>query len=78
MALFAKAKEPFLRDFLGLKIGVPSHDTFSRHFLLGNDLVVGGSARHAGRAINRLEIGLAIGSASARRGSSQIEVRFEA
>ena len=32
MALFAKAKEPFLRDFLKLKNGVPSHDTFSRLF----------------------------------------------
>ena len=32
MALFAKAKEPFLRDFLKLKNGAPSHDTFSRLF----------------------------------------------
>jgi predicted transposase YbfD/YdcC len=32
MALFAKAKEPFLRGFLELKNGVPSHDTFSRLF----------------------------------------------
>ncbi len=32
MALFAKAKEPFLRDFLDLKNGPPSHDTFSRLF----------------------------------------------
>ena len=37
-----------------------------------------GGAKPAGRAINRLEIGLAIGSASARRGSLQIEVGFEA
>jgi len=34
MALFAKAKEPFLRGFLKLKNGVPSHDTFSRLFRL--------------------------------------------
>jgi hypothetical protein len=27
MALFAKAKEPFLRSFLELNNGVPSHDT---------------------------------------------------
>ncbi len=32
MALFAAAKEPFLRGFLKLKHGVPSHDTFSRLF----------------------------------------------
>jgi len=34
MALFAKAKEPFLRGFLKLKKGMPSHDTFSRLFRL--------------------------------------------
>lgn len=32
MAIFAKAKEPFLREFLDLKNGPPSHDTFSRLF----------------------------------------------
>ena len=32
MALFAKAKEAFLREFLDLKNGPPSHDTFSRLF----------------------------------------------
>lgn len=34
MALFAKSKEPFLRGFLKLKNGPPSHDTFSRLFRL--------------------------------------------
>lgn len=34
MAEFAKAKEPFLRDFLKLPNGIPSHDTFSRLFRL--------------------------------------------
>ena len=34
MARFAEAKEPFLRGFLGLANGVPSHDTFSRLFRL--------------------------------------------
>jgi predicted transposase YbfD/YdcC len=34
MALFAQAKEPFLREFLDLKNGPPSHDTFSRLFRL--------------------------------------------
>ena len=32
MALFAKAKEPFLREFLDMKNGPPGHDTFSRLF----------------------------------------------
>src|ERR1035437_10610464 len=32
MALFARAKQPFLREFLDLKNGPPSHDTFSRLF----------------------------------------------
>jgi len=32
MALFAAAKQPFLRGFLKLTNGVPSHDTFSRLF----------------------------------------------
>jgi predicted transposase YbfD/YdcC len=32
MAAFAEAKEPFLRSFLTLANGLPSHDTFSRLF----------------------------------------------
>ena len=32
MALFAETKEPFLRGFLRLAGGLPSHDTFSRLF----------------------------------------------
>ena len=32
MAEFANAKEPFLRGFLKLEHGIPSHDTFSRLF----------------------------------------------
>src|SRR5271165_7457627 len=34
MAAFAAAKEPFLRSFLKLENGLPSHDTFSRLFRL--------------------------------------------
>ena len=34
MARFAEAKEPFLRGFLKLEKGIPSHDTFSRLFRL--------------------------------------------
>lgn len=32
MALFAETKAPFLRSFLTLANGVPSHDTFRRLF----------------------------------------------
>jgi predicted transposase YbfD/YdcC len=34
MALFGRAKQPFLRQFLRLRHGIPSHDTFSRVFRL--------------------------------------------
>lgn len=34
MSLFGQAKEPFLRRFLRLEGGIPSHDTFSRIFRL--------------------------------------------
>ena len=34
MAVFGKAKEEFLREFLQLENGIPSHDTFSRVFRL--------------------------------------------
>src|SRR4051794_37187556 len=34
MALFGRAKEPFLRQFMQLRHGIPSHDTFSRVFRL--------------------------------------------
>lgn len=34
MALFGRAKESFLRQFLSLRHGIPSHDTFSRVFRL--------------------------------------------
>ena len=34
MAEFAAAKEEFLREFLTLENGLPSHDTFSRIFRL--------------------------------------------
>jgi predicted transposase YbfD/YdcC len=34
MAVFGRAKEPFLRQFLTLRHGIPSHDTFSRVFRL--------------------------------------------
>ena len=34
MEEFGKAKEPFLRQFLSLPHGIPSHDTFSRLFQL--------------------------------------------
>jgi hypothetical protein len=34
MALFGEAKKPFLRQFLRLRHGIPSHDTLSRVFRL--------------------------------------------
>jgi predicted transposase YbfD/YdcC len=34
MALFGEVKEPFLRQFMRLRHGIPSHDTFSRVFRL--------------------------------------------
>lgn len=34
MALFGKAKAPFLKTFMILDNGTPSHDTFSRVFRL--------------------------------------------
>ena len=36
MAAFAVAKEPFLRSFLKLEHGLPSHDTFSRVCFAGS------------------------------------------
>ena len=41
MAEFAEDKEPFLRDFLALKNGLPSHDTFSRLFRLLDPVAFG-------------------------------------
>ena len=34
MALFGRSKRDFLREFLALEHGIPSHDTFSRVFRL--------------------------------------------
>jgi hypothetical protein len=34
IALYAKSKEAWLRSFLTLKNGIPSHDTFRRVFML--------------------------------------------
>ena len=45
MALFGRAKEPFLRRFLRLPGGVPSHDTFSRLFRLLDPVGVRGLLR---------------------------------
>ena len=41
MAEFAEDREPFLRDFLDLKNGLPSHDTFSRLFRLLDPVAFG-------------------------------------
>ena len=42
MALFGRAKEPLLREFLALPHGIPSHDTFSRVFRLIDPAYVSG------------------------------------
>jgi len=41
MAEFAEDKEPFLREFLDLENGLPSHDTFSRLFRLLDPVAFG-------------------------------------
>jgi hypothetical protein len=59
MAVFGEAKEPFLRQFLTLKHGIPSHDTFSRvvpllapeEMLSLKDCIVTADARNCQRAI---------------------------
>ena len=48
MGLFAKSKEPFLRGFLKLENGLPSHDTFSRLFRGSTRPVRPFSALHGG------------------------------
>jgi len=45
MAALAKAKEPLLREFLSLKNGLPSHDTFSRLFRLLDPVKSGAAFR---------------------------------
>jgi hypothetical protein len=51
MALFGRAKEGLLRQFLRLRHGIPSHDTFSRVFhLLGCDDVASSSRSSGGEA----------------------------
>jgi predicted transposase YbfD/YdcC len=73
MALFGRSKEKFLRQFLDLPYGVPSHDTFSRLFraidpvefsgLLGRFCTAFGSALRKGAA----EV-IAIDGKACRRG----------
>ena len=53
MALFARAKEPFLRGFLKLANGVPSHDTFSRLFRLLDPVKFGAAFQRFMAAFSR-------------------------
>lgn len=56
--LFARSKEPFLREFLVLRGGFPSHDTFSRLFRLLDPLAFSDClTRFAGRLAEPAERG---------------------
>ena len=68
MARFAKAKEPFLRGFLELKNGLPSHDTFSRLFRLLDPAQFGAAfQRFMARFSERIEGVVAIDGKVLRR-----------
>ena len=54
MAEFAKAKESFLREFLSLRNGLPSHDTFSRLFRLLDPVKFGAAFQRFMAAFSRL------------------------
>ena len=58
MAEFAEDKEPFLRDFLTLKNGLPSHDTFSRLFRLLDPVEFGDCFSQFMREFSRLAAGV--------------------
>ncbi len=71
MAVFGRAKEPFLRRFLCLEGGIPSHDTFSRVFrLLDPDAFEGSFGRFvaafAAHAGSRSDV-VAVDGKTARR-----------
>jgi predicted transposase YbfD/YdcC len=53
MAEFAKAKESFLREFLSLRNGLPSHDTFSRLFRLLDPVKFGAAFQRFMAAFSR-------------------------
>jgi hypothetical protein len=58
MAEFAEDKEPFLREFLTLKNGLPSHDTFSRLFRLLDPAAFGACFSEFMRAFSRQTAGV--------------------
>ena len=58
MAEFAEDKEPFLRDFLDLKNGLPSHDTFSRLFRLLDPVAFGACFSEFMRAFSQQTAGV--------------------
>ena len=68
MALFGEAKEPFLRQFLLLRHGIPSHDTFSRVFRLLDPVPLEACfTRFMGRLSERLRGVVAIDGKTLRR-----------
>lgn len=58
MAEFAEDKEPFLREFLTLKNGLPSHDTFSRLFRLLDPVAFGACFSEFMRAFSQQTTGV--------------------
>ena len=58
MAEFAEEKEPFLREFLTLKNGLPSHDTFSRLFRLLDPVAFGACFSEFMRAFSQQTTGV--------------------
>ena len=69
MAEFAEDKEPFLREFLTLKNGLPSHDTFSRLFRLLDPAAFGACFSEFMRAFSRQTAGVVAVDGKTLRGS---------
>jgi predicted transposase YbfD/YdcC len=75
MAVFGRAKEPFLRRFLRLEGGIPSHDTFSRLFRMldpdGFEASFGRFVAAFARQVGALQVGgsevVAVDGKTARR-----------
>jgi hypothetical protein len=51
MVLFGNTHEEFLKEFLELKNGIPSHDTFNRVFSVLEPSVLGGCLESHGREV---------------------------
>ena len=68
MALFGEAKAPYLRRFLALPGGIPSHDTFSRLFRLLDPMAFEACfARFTSAFVARIDAVVAVDGKTARR-----------